>query len=129
MIKIFTHILESFQIRIKMSNNLSIKEFETMNDFILVSFSDETESIIPLEILKKNVLVLIALEKSMRLATCIKALQKNLTIAAFRLTAYNLLDIMDLGLFGKMVIVQEFLLLNFSKSSLNRLCLIFNSYL
>ena len=37
-----------------MSNNLSIKEFETMNDFILVSFSDETESIIPLEILRKK---------------------------------------------------------------------------
>ena len=54
MIKIFTHILESFQIRITMSNNLSIKEFETMNDFILVSFSDETESIIPLEILRKK---------------------------------------------------------------------------
>ena len=54
MIKIFTHILESFQIRIIMSNNLFIKEFETMNDFILVSFSDETESIIPLEILRKK---------------------------------------------------------------------------
>ena len=37
----FTHIIESFQICITMSNNLSIKEFETMNDYILVSFSDE----------------------------------------------------------------------------------------
>ena len=37
-----------------MSNNLSIKDFETMNEFVLVSFSDNTESIISLEDLRKN---------------------------------------------------------------------------
>ena len=37
-----------------MSNNLSIKDFGTMNEFILVSFSDNTESIISLEDLRKN---------------------------------------------------------------------------
>ena len=102
-----------------------------MNDFILVSFSDETESIIPLEILRKKCPCADCSGEVDALGNLYKdkALQKNLAIAAFRLTAYNLLDIMDLGLFGKMVIVQEFLLLNFSKSSLNRLCLIFNSYL
>ena len=37
-----------------MSNNLSIKDFETMNEFVLVSFSDNTESIISLDDLRKN---------------------------------------------------------------------------
>ena len=35
-----------------MSNNLSIKEHEVINDMLLVSFSDGSESVVPLKLLR-----------------------------------------------------------------------------
>ena len=36
-----------------MSNDLSIKDFETINDLLIVSFTDKTEAIVPLKKLRE----------------------------------------------------------------------------
>ena len=107
-----------------MSNNLSIKDFETMNEFVLVSFSDNTESIISLEDLRKNCPCADCAGETDALGNIYKGPPRKLNDNSYQITGLNPLDIMESDLFGKTAIALEFLRLNFLKNYQNNKCLI-----
>ena len=60
MINGFTRIFKVIQIRgyerrtLYMSGELAIKNFEIVNDLLLVSFSDQSETMVPLQVLRER---------------------------------------------------------------------------